>query len=86
MNIDGMKHQMVMDFERWYSEEFEVSAEQMQQQMLQNTIATYQGETTKGGDDQQDDEAEAYLKAKRNVDNLHRAKKLERMRPGGYKK
>lgn len=41
MNIDGMKHQMVIEFERWYSEEFEVSPEQMQQQMLQNTIATY---------------------------------------------
>jgi len=33
-----------------------------------------------------DEEAEAYIKAKRNVDTLHRAKKLEKMRPGGFKK
>ena len=33
-----------------------------------------------------DEEAEAYLKAKKNVDTLHRAKKLEKMRPNGFKK
>ena len=33
-----------------------------------------------------DEEAEAYLKAKRNVDTLHRAKKLEKARPAGFKK
>lgn len=33
-----------------------------------------------------DDEAEAYLKAKRNVDTLHRAKKFEKMKPGSHNK
>jgi hypothetical protein len=33
-----------------------------------------------------DDEAETYLRAKRNIDTLHKAKKLEKQRPPGFKK
>ncbi len=37
-------------------------------------------------DDMVDDEAETYLRAKRHIDTLHRAKKLEKQRPAGFKK
>lgn len=80
-NIDGMKQQIVLDFERWYAEEFETGADQ-------STVVTYQGGATMTAaapEEMADEEADAYMRAKRHVDTLHRAKKLERMRPGGYK-
>lgn len=89
-NVDGMKQQMVLDFERWYSEEFDVGDGL---DGVGSTLMTYGagGGTmlpNATGDEvgMADEEAEAYLRAKRNVDTLHRAKKLEKMRPGGYKK
>lgn len=47
---------------------------------MQSTLLTYGG----GGEEQPgerlvDEEAEAYLRAKRHVDTLHRAKKQEKM-------
>jgi hypothetical protein len=76
----------VFDFERWYGEEFEGPAIGE----MSSTLLTYQGNGGAGamatdGGDMGDEEAEAYLRAKRNVDTLHKAKKLEKMRPGGYK-
>lgn len=49
-------------------------------------MLSYAGAGATAAEDAMDDEADAYLRAKRNVDTLHRAKKLERMRPGGHKK
>ena len=75
----------MFEFERWYSEEFEPNpADQMG--VNHSTLLTYQGGTTEGATEQQDDEAEAYIRAKRNVDTLHRAKKMEKQRPAGFKK
>jgi len=68
--IDQSKQQLVFDFERWYSEEFEPT----DAKPLSFDTPEQQVEAVL------DDEAEAYLKAKRHVDQLHRAKKLERMR------
>jgi len=70
--IDQSKQQIVYDFERWYGEQFEpIEARPLRvddHELQQEPVV--------------DEEAEAYLKAKRQVDTLHRAKKLERMRPG----
>jgi hypothetical protein len=81
-NIDGMKQQIVLDFERWYLEEFEPSSGD---QPLSTTLLTYPG-SQGAAEDLADEEADAYLKAKRNVDTLHRAKKMEKMRPGAHNK
>lgn len=70
--IDQSKQQIVYDFERWYAEQFEPSEAKplrVEDHELQQDPVV-------------DEEAEAYLKAKRHVDTLHRAKKLERMNPG----
>ena len=55
---------------------------------LSTTLLTYQGGAGAVPTDNEmgDDEQDAYLRAKRNVDTLHKAKKMEKMRPGGYKK
>ncbi len=80
-----MKGQIVFDFERWYAEEFDVGSGATGE--YGSTILAATNLTPNGvAEDLADDEAEAYLRAKRNVDTLHRAKKIERMRPGGYKK
>lgn len=41
---------------------------------------------TQGADDALDDDAETYLRAKRHIDTLHRAKKHEKANPTGFKK
>ncbi len=81
-NVDNMKQQIVIDFERWYNEEFENSGDST---VIQQT---YMGTTnvTQGGDDAFDDDAETYLRAKRHIDTLHRAKKYEKANPTGFKK
>ena len=49
-NIDAMKQQIVFEFERWYSEEFEPNpADQMG--VNHSTLLTYQGGTTEGATD-----------------------------------
>jgi hypothetical protein len=82
-NIDGMKQQIVVEFERWYSEEFEAPLEV--NTFMASSMLTGKHE---GGmqDEVVDDEAETYLRAKRNIDTLHKAKKLEKQRPPGFKK
>jgi len=77
-----MKQQIVIDFERWYNIEFENSGDST---VIQQT---YMGTTnvTQGGDDAFDDDAETYLRAKRHIDTLHRAKKYEKANPTGFKK
>lgn len=40
---------------------------------------TYKGESIIGMHDEIDEEAEAFKRAKKHIDNLHRAKKMERM-------
>lgn len=49
-------------------------------------ISTYKGDSLvmMGGEDA-DDDAMAFIRAKQKVDTLHKAKKLEKQRPGGGK-
>jgi hypothetical protein len=82
-----------MNFENWYLEEFEPGGEGAELQHLDDSntgkinvktggmMSTYKGDSLLGGDDM-DDDALAYIRAKRKVDTLHKAKKLEKSRPG----
>jgi len=46
-------------------------------------MSTYKGDSlVMAGAEDGDDDAFAFIKAKQNVDNLHKAKKLEKQRPG----
>ena len=81
-NVDNMKQQIVLDFERWYSEEFESTIpgdHGIQQTYMGTTVATQE---EAGGDD----EADTYLRAKKHIDTLHKAKKYEKAHPTGFKK
>ena len=44
-------------------------------------MSTYKGDSLLGGEDA-DDDALAFIRAKKNVDQLHKAKRLEKQRPG----
>jgi hypothetical protein len=45
-------------------------------------ISTYKGDSLLMGGEDPDDDAMAFNRAKQKVDTLHRAKKLEKQRPG----
>lgn len=81
-NVDSMKQQIVLDFERWYSEEFEsaIPGDQGIQQTYMGTTVATQDEGAG------DDEAETFLRAKKHIDTLHKAKKYEKAHPTGFKK
>ena len=86
-SIDGMKQQIVYEFEKWFGEEFDVPANNV------GEIGTFMGSTVltggpEGGavEEMADVDAETFLRARKNIDTLHRAKKLEKQRPAGFKK
>lgn len=78
-NIDGTKQQIVVAFEQWHAEEFEDGGQE-------EPLNLHGAAGAQAAEELPDEEADAYLSAKRNVDTLHRAKKLEKMRPGQHKK
>ena len=45
-------------------------------------MSTYKGDSMVMGGEEADEDAMAFIRAKRNVDTLHKAKKLEKHRPG----
>ncbi len=45
-------------------------------------MSTYKGDSLVMIGEEVDDEALAFIRAKKNVDTLHKAKKLEKQRPG----
>ena len=45
-------------------------------------MSTYKGDSLVMMGEEVDDEALAFIRAKKTVDTLHKAKKLERQRPG----
>ncbi len=80
-----MKQEIVVDFERWYSEEFDVPSH-ADHTFNASTVLTNKIDTHAPGDDMVDEDAETFIRAKKHIDTLHKAKKLEKQRPGGYKK
>lgn len=53
---------------------------------MASTALTNKLDTHNPGDEMADEDAETFLRAKRHIDTLHKAKKLEKARPTGYKK
>jgi hypothetical protein len=80
-----MKQQIVIDFERWYAEEFDVPAHG-DHTFMASTVLNNKLDTHNPGDEMADEDAETFLRAKRHIDTLHKAKKMEKARPTGYKK
>ena len=86
-----MKQQLIVAFEQWYADNFEqgagagnldITGQSDLDRHEDETIlggATYKGESMIGMHDEIDEEAEAFKRAKKHIENLHRAKKLERM-------
>jgi hypothetical protein len=92
-NIDSTKQQLIYNFENWYLQEFEPGGEGAElqfpgeeQEGLKTTAKTGAGMQTYKGDslvgEDVDDDAMAFIRAKKKVDSLHKAKKLEKQRPG----
>ena len=76
------------EFERWFGEEFDVPVNSNG-----GEIGTFMGSTVLTGgpegaavEEMADVDAETFLRARKNIDTLHRAKKLEKQRPAGFKK
>ena len=79
---------MILNFEAWYAEEFEQAAqgtlmdETYNQTLKQHyqQVSTYKGESMNMGlgEEEVDEDAMAFIRAKKKVDTLHKAKKLER--------
>ena len=90
-----MKQQLILNFENWYAEEFEAGQgggsahfdetyNQTMKQHMHHQISTYKGDSLIMGipEDEVDDDAMAFIRAKKKVDTLHKAKKMEKSRPG----
>lgn len=45
-------------------------------------MSTYKGDSLVMPQEDLDDDAMAFIRAKKNVDTLHKAKKMEKQRPG----
>lgn len=94
-NIDNTKQQLIYNFENWYLQEFEPGGEGAELNYAEEgeglttvkgatkaagTFQAYKGDSLVGED--VDDDAMAFIRAKKKVDSLHKAKKLEKQRPG----
>lgn len=94
-NIDNTKQQLIYNFENWYLLEFEPGAEGGELSYAEEgetviggfkasaktgAFQPYKGDSLVGED--VDDDAMAFIRAKKKVDSLHKAKKLEKQRPG----
>ena len=91
-NIDTQKEQLIFQFEEWYAQEFQVTAGKQEKQLnLEQVEATRtvmsQGKETasshqpwfeKQADEDMEEEALVYKRAKESVDELHRARKFEK--------
>ena len=80
--IDIYKDKLLVQFEQWYQEEFESAAYAQEQtvQMGQEHTLGATGMDFSGNNFAQaaDDEQNVFRRAKRNVDTLHRARKMEK--------
>lgn len=81
--IDIYKEKLLVQFEHWYSEEFETGA--THQEALRIDQGAENGHLgsgaelgSGGGDFNADDEQNVFRRAKRNVDVLHKARKMEK--------
>jgi hypothetical protein len=79
-NIDSTKQQLIVAFEQWYQENFEDQGGQLEVTQSEGFEREEPAETFKNEEAEEvDGEADAFKRAKKKVNDLHRAKKLERM-------
>ena len=80
--IDTIKEQLISAFEEWYAEEFDVPAAGLDNTYNQNLQAeALQATATSDpifGGNQEDDDQQTFMRAKKKIEVLHRAKRLER--------
>ena len=81
--IDVVKEHLISDFENWYASEFEVPdmvLENTYNQNLQNDMKENKADSVFGGSNavNEDDDQDVFMRAKRKVDVLARAKKTEK--------
>ena len=80
--IDTIKEQLISAFEEWYVTEFEIAGagldnaynSTLQQEAMNNQPA----ESIFGGSNQEDDDQTTFLRAKKKVEVLARAKRMEK--------
>ena len=86
--IDLVKEQLISQFEQWYASEFETPAAGLDTGYLQNLQQEMQSQkpdSVFGGSQQEDEEQALFMRTKKNVDILNRAKKLEKSMGGTRK-
>ena len=80
--IDTIKEQLISAFEEWYAIEFDVPAAGLDNTYNQNLQAeALQATATSDpifGGNQEDDDQQTFMRAKKKIEVLHRAKRLER--------
>lgn len=80
-SIDLIKEQLISAFEAWYAQEFEsanASLENAYHANLVNEMAHTRDESIFGGSNQEDEDAQTFMRAKRKVETLARAKRIEK--------
>ena len=80
--IDTIKEQLISAFEEWYAVEFDVPAAGLDNTYNQNLQAeALQATATSDpifGGNTEDDDQQTFMRAKKKIEVLHRAKRLER--------
>ena len=82
--IDTIKEQLISAFEEWYATEFEMPAaglDNAYNSALQQEAAQQQADRPMsifGGSNQEDDDQQTFMRAKKKVEVLHRAKRMEK--------
>ena len=79
------KEQLIAQFESWYSTEFEVPGAGLDASYLQNMQQEMKPENKElsvFGGSEQDEEQALFMRTKKKVEVLNRAKKVEKSMPG----
>lgn len=79
--IDTIKEQLISAFEEWYATEFEMAGagfENAYNATLQQEQQNQPAESIFGGSNQEDDEQQTFQRAKKKVEVLARAKRMEK--------
>ncbi len=81
LNIDNLKQQLIVSFENWFAEEFEPPQEGAYDESIMiggaATKTAFKG-FEQPAEEEIDSDALAFIRAKKKVDTLHKAKRMER--------
>ena len=79
--IDVVKEQLISQFELWYASEFEIpglALEDAYNANLQNDFKDTKPDSVFGGSNQEDDDQQTFMRAKKKVETLARAKRNDK--------